>query len=315
MAEVLTIGETMVLMSPKERGYLHYVKDYEMKIAGAESNLAVGVSKLGHSAEWISNLGEDEFGMVVQNAVRAEGVHTEHVTFMSEYRTGLMFKQMQSAETAVFYYRENSAASHMCAEQVTDEMIKDCKILHLTGITPVLSESCEQMIWKAMETAEKNHVMISFDPNVRRKLWKDKDYSSMLGEMTMRADIVMLGIDEGKALFGVEDPEDILNRILEQGKAQFIALKNGAKGAIVADRKQHITIAPYPCQCVDPIGAGDAFNAGFLCGILEGRGLEECGKMGAIAGAMATENNGDIEGYPTRKQLENRLHENQEVYR
>ena len=114
MPQIVTVGETMAAFTPGSTGFLRYVKNYEMRIAGAESNLAIGVSKLGHSAGWISCLGKDEFGEFVQNSIRAEGVDTSRVVFDPEYRTGIMFKQVRNAsETSVFYYRENSAASHM----------------------------------------------------------------------------------------------------------------------------------------------------------------------------------------------------------
>ena len=114
MPQIVTVGETMAAFTPGSTGFLRYVKNYEMRIAGAESNLAIGVSKLGHSAGWISCLGRDEFGEFVRNSIRAEGVDTSRVVFDPEYRTGIMFKQVRNAsETSVFYYRENSAASHM----------------------------------------------------------------------------------------------------------------------------------------------------------------------------------------------------------
>ena len=132
MSEIITLGETMATLTPKGTGYLHYIKDYEMRIAGAESNLAIGVCKLGHSASWISSLGNDELGYFVNNNIRAEGVDTHFVKFDSQHRTGVMFKQvLPGKETSVFYYRENSAAANMQAEDLSEEMFAGGKILHL----------------------------------------------------------------------------------------------------------------------------------------------------------------------------------------
>lgn len=300
MSEIITIGETMAAFTPKSTGYLHYIKDYELRIAGAESNLAVGICKLGHSASWISSLGNDEFGYFVNNSIRAEGVDTRYVRFDDRHRTGVMFKQvLQGKETSVFYYRENSAASFMQPDDLQPEMFTGGKILHLTGITPVLSPSCEELTQKAIDMGKEAGLKISFDPNIRRKLWQDKDYTDLLRGMCDRAEILMLGLEEADALYHTTDKERIAEAFFKQDAAEYLAIKDGGNGAYVADRKQGYDIAPYPCKPIDPIGAGDAFNAGFLCALLEGRHVQEAGSIAAVAGALATESYGDIEGYPT----------------
>lgn len=316
MPEIITIGETMAVFAPKSPGYLRYVHDYELKIAGAESNLAIGAAKLGHSAGWVSSLGQDEFGTFVCNSIRAEGVDTSRVVWDTKHRTGLMCKQIRSAsETSVFYYRENSAASHMDSNLLEEIWLKDCRILHLTGITPVLSKGCLELTEKAFEMAESLGVMISFDPNIRRKLWGEKDYTSVLKKFLLRSQIVLLGKDEAEALLGVSDEERIMDILFDRGKASLVAVKSGAEGAFVGDERVRVKIPPYPCNCVDPIGAGDAFNAAFLCGVLENKNAEECGHMGAVAGALATETSGDIEGYPSRIQIDMALRGGKIIYR
>lgn len=310
MAEIVTIGETMAALAPKAAGYLHYMKDYEMHIAGAESNLAIGVCKLGHTAGWISSLGDDELGYYVRNNIRAEGVDTSYVKLDAQHRTGVMFKQVLTGkETSVFYYRENSAASHMEPAFLKEEMFEGAKILHLTGITPVLSESCEQMVQTAVSFAAAAGAEVSFDPNIRRKLWKDRDYTPVLREIMDSSSILMLGLDEAETLYGTREKEEIAERFFEKKTAKYLAVKDGGNGALVADRSGSAFIEPYPCKVVDPIGAGDAFNAAFLCGILEGKTLKEAGLMAGIAGALATESYGDIEGYPTREVMQRTLAE------
>lgn len=305
MAEIVTIGEAMTALVPKAPGFLRYVRDFELRIAGAESNLAIGAAKLGHSAGWVSSVGKDEFGYFTRNSIRSEGVDTEWVRFDPDHSTGVIFKQVQaSSETSVFYYRENSAASHMDESILDEGYIRDARVLHMTGITPVLSSSCEAMVWKAMELARSHGTAISFDPNIRRKLWQDKDYSPMMKEMTMNADIVLMSLDEAKELFDMDETDRILEYLFSKGNARFIAIKDGARGAVVANHDKTVAIPAFPCHCVDPIGAGDAFNAAFLCGLLEGREVGESGRMGGLAGALATENYGDTEGYPSRETLD-----------
>ncbi|RRD96204.1 sugar kinase [Clostridiales bacterium COT073_COT-073] len=338
MPEIVTIGETMAAFTPNSTGVLRYVRNFEMRIAGAESNLAIGVAKLGHEAGWISCLGKDEFGEFVRNSIRAEGVDTSRVIFDGEHRTGVMFKQiMNVSETSVFYYRDDSAASHMFPGMIDEDYLAEAEIIHLTGITPVLGDSCKRMVEAVMDMAKRHHRLISFDPNIRKKLWKNCDYASMLRDMTLQAQIVLLGMDEADILFGIDAPRQIMDILFTKGNAQYVAVKNGAKGAYVGkkgnlnkntadiiqaeiDLSQELgffyaAIPPYSCNCADPVGAGDAFNAAFLCGLLEGKDLVNCGYMGAVAGAMATETYGDIEGYPSRQQIEVALQGIDVIYR
>lgn len=316
MPEIVTIGETMAALTPKSTGFLRYVKDFEMRIAGAESNLAIGVSKLGHSAGWVSCLGKDEFGEFVRNSIRAEGVDTQNVVFDPDHRTGIMFKQIRNAsETSVFYYRENSAASHMDASAPDEKYIASAKILHLTGITPVLSDSCREMTEEAITMADRNHVAVSFDPNIRKRLWNGSDYTGMIRDMMMMARIVLLGADEAEILLGTSDPRKVMDQLFDHGKAEYVAVKDGAKGAAVGSAHAFTRIPPFPCQCIDPVGAGDAFNAAFLCGVLEGETAGMCGRMGAVAGALATETYGDTEGYPSKEQMQAALEGQEIIYR
>lgn len=306
----------MISFIPEKKGFLRYGISFAPKVAGAESNLAIYVSRFGHTAGWISRLGEDEFGHLIQNEIRAEGVDTSLVKFVEGGRSGVMFRQMlPGRETSVFYYRNGSAASEMQPEDVPADYIRGARILHLTGITPVLSESCLETVKKAVKTARDCRCLVSFDPNIRKKLWSGRDYRGILRDLTLEADIVLLGREEADILFGTRKPEEIVSRLFSDGKARYAAVKDGSRGAVVAVPGETVEILPYPCCCEDPIGAGDAFNAGFLSGILEERPIERCGKMGAAAGAMATECVGDTEGCPSRWQLELFLQGREEVAR
>ncbi len=315
MPKLITLGETMAVFTPGAQGALRYVADYRMRIAGAESNLAIGIAKLGGGAGWISGLGRDEFGYFVRNAIRAEGVDTSRVVFDDAYATGLMFKEMGAGETKVYYYRENSAASRLGPQHLDPEYFKDAQFLHLTGITPVLSESCRRLVTHAIELAKQYNLRISFDPNIRQKLWRNTDYTPLMRQLTLAAHIVLMGLDEAEILFGTQEPEAIFNLLFERGNAQRAAIKNGAEGSWVADKTMWQKIAPHPCKPVEPIGAGDAFNAGFLTGVMRGLDTETCGRMGNIAGAMATESPGDIEGYPDERQMQAALLGTAQAYR
>ena len=275
MPQLITIGETMAAFTPDSVGALRYVQNFGIRTAGAESNVAVGLAKLGLEAAWVSRLGTDEFGCFIRNQLRAEGVDCSRVIYDPDHRTGIMFKETGVGETKVFYYRENSAASHLCPEDVTPALLDGVKVLHMSGITPVLSESCLAMTKAAFALAKEKGVAISFDPNIRRKLWRGQDYAPLIRELTLQSEIVL-----------------------------YVAIKDGGNGAWVADKTTREKLPPYPCKPIEPIGAGDGFNAGFLAGILQGRDVVTAGRMGAICGALATQTPGDVEGYPDAAQME-----------
>ena len=304
MPQLITIGETMAAFTPDSVGALRYVQNFGIRTAGAESNVAVGLAKLGLEAAWVSRLGTDEFGWYIRNQLRAEGVDCSGVKFDPIHRTGVMFKQTSSGETSVFYYRADSAASHLEPEDLDEAMLRGCRILHLSGLTPVLSESCRRTVEAAIEMAKRNGVKISFDPNIRRKLWRGQDYAPLIRELTLQSEIVLLGLDEADALFGLRDPDAIFDLLFRDGCAQYVAIKDGGNGAWVADKTTREKLPPYPCKPIEPIGAGDGFNAGFLAGILQGRDVVTAGRMGAICGALATQTPGDVEGYPDAAQME-----------
>lgn len=316
MKTLLTMGETMACLVPDVDGPLRYVDRYRMTMAGAESNLAIDTAKLEIPTRWFSRLGQDEFGAMIRNRIRGEGVDCASILFDETRPTGLMCKQTDSGESRVFYYRADSAAAAMDAADITPELWQDVGVLHLTGITPVLSESCRRAVEKAFAEAEQRKIPISFDPNIRRKLWGQRDHTPLLRALSLRSTLLLLGVEEAEALFDTREPARIADAVFSHGAVQAIALKDGARGSTILPRGQApISIAPWPCHCVEPIGAGDAFNAGFLAGWMQGRDWATCGCMGAIAGAMATETPGDIEGTPTRRQMEKALQGTAEIYR
>ncbi|MHB8129089.1 MAG: sugar kinase [Mobilitalea sp.] len=316
MPDIVTIGETMAVFTPKSNGPLRYIHEYTTHIAGAESNTAIGVQKLGHTARWISRLGNDELGQYILNFIRAEGVDTSGVVLDDEHRTGLMVKEFSlTNDTKVYYYRENSAASHLEEADISEELIKNTKILHFTGITPILSESCNAMIQKSIKIAQNYGVKISFDPNIRLKLWANQDHSPLINDIILNSNIIMLGIDEAEHLFHTRLVDKIFDLLFQSEKLEYAAIKDGSNGAYVATRTEKQFIPPFPCNCIDPIGAGDAFNAGFLSGILENKPLKICGEFAGIAGALSTQTHGDVESFPNRSDLLFYLENKPVIYR
>jgi 2-dehydro-3-deoxygluconokinase len=306
--ELVTIGETMVVLEAAEEGRLRYIPRFNKKLGGAESNVAIGVTRLGHSAGWISKVGDDEFGKYLVSSIYGEGVDTSRVKYNQEYPTGLYIKERLNHEkTQVYYYRSNSAASQLTKEDIDWNYLKEAKMIHISGITPFLSDSCLEVTQAVIAFVKENNIFLSFDPNLRFKLMAKKDNAKeILLQLAKQSDLFMPGLDEAEYLIGSRNYEEIAEYFLNEGVSKIV-IKNGAKetyyaskcgeaGAVPSFKVEHV---------VDPVGAGDGFAAGLLTGLLENKSLKESVEMGAKVGAMVITMRGDIEGLPERKELEN----------
>lgn len=300
MPDLITLGETMVLFSPLTEGPLQYVYHFEKRYAGAESNVAIATVRLGHSAGWVSRLGDDDFGRYILASLRGEGVDTSRVRLDPAHPTGVFFRSRGSVGGGMetFYYRHGSAASHLGPEDLDPVYFRGARILHITGITPALSDSCRAAIYRAVELARQEGLTVCFDPNLRLKLWAPEEARRVLCDLAARADIVLPGRGECGALYGTEDEVATAEAILAAG-AKLVLVKLGTEGAYLRSATEELRVPAVPVgRVVDPIGAGDGFAAGFLVGWMEGWPLAECARLAVTVGAFATATAGDIEGYP-----------------
>lgn len=303
--DVVTFGESMVVFNPDNNGPLRHVHNFTKSLGGAESNVATAIVKLNHTAGWFSKVSDDEFGRFVRDSIRAEGVDTSRVVIDKERSTGLLFKEhYQRSNPNVYYYRKDSAASSLSPEDIDEEYIKQAKILHLTGITPALSDSAREAVYKAIDIAKKNGVLVSFDPNIRLKLWTIEEAKKVLVDIANKADIIMPGLDEAELLLGLTDKDEVCDYFLGK-EAKIVAVKLGAEGCYIKTKEEGVKVAGYNVSDLiqDTAGAGDGFAAGFLSGYLDNLSLKEIGEYANGVGAMATLVQGDMEGYPYYDQL------------
>lgn len=304
MPEVVTIGETMVLFSPTCTGSLQYVNYFQKQVGGAESNFAIGIVRLGHTAGWISKVGDDPFGKYLVSFIRGEGVDTSRVRVDNEAPTAVYFKEFHEMRNPkVYYYRTGSAASRMRPEDLDEDYMSKAKILHITGITPALSTSAKETVYKSIEIARKHNLTISFDPNIRKKLWSEEECRNTILDIAGKVDIIMPGIEEARFLLGEGSPEDYCRKFLGMG-IKTVAMKMGKDGCVVAEKdiiqRVHGRVID---NIVDPVGAGDGFDAGFITGILNGWDIIECAKLANDVGAFVVTVNGDVEGLPTMEEV------------
>ncbi|ALX50081.1 sugar kinase [Lentibacillus amyloliquefaciens] len=304
--DVVTLGETMVLFTPENAGPMRYTDRFSSRVAGAESNVAIGLARLGVQAGWMSRLGDDEFGKKIRSFIRGEGVDTSQAVFDETADTGLFFKEkLTPGEWRVKYYRQDSAASRMKPGDVDESYIAGAKYLHVTGITPALSESCYETVLTAIDYAKKHDVTVVFDPNLRRKLWPDNKARKVLTELVTQADIVLPGIEEAEFLFGSGSPEELSRKFREKG-ASTVIMKLGKKGAYyLNDDAEGLVHGFQVSEIVDPVGAGDGFSAGVLSGLLDGLSVKDAAQRGNAVGAMVIMAAGDVEGLPEKDRLLN----------
>lgn len=303
--DVVTFGETMVLFNPETQGPLRYVGTFTKSIGGAESNVAIALARLGHHAGWFSKLGDDEFGRYIKSTVMGEEVDVSRVTKDPTRTTGILFKErFSTVNPNVYYYRKGSAASHLSISDLDMDYICSAKILHVTGISLALSEEVREAVFYAVREAKKRGVIISFDPNIRLKLWSKEDARKHILALAELSDIIFPGKDEAELLLGTDEPLKVCEKFLDMG-IKIVALKLGKTGCYVKSENEEGLVEGYTVDHpVDTVGAGDGYAAGFLSGYLESLSIIDCAKRANAVGAMATLVKGDMEGFPYRDQVE-----------
>lgn len=299
--DVVTFGETMMLFAPSEHGTLEYASAYHGSIGGAESNCAVGLARLGHSVCWVSRLGRDPFGSRVLKTLRGEGVDVSRVEICDSAPTGIMFKEPGPGNTTrIFYYRSNSAAAALRTEPFES---LTAKYLFVTGITPALSDSNRRLTFDLVDRFRASGAKVAFDPNMRFRLWSSKEAREVFLELARKCDLLIPSLAEAEILTGVTEREPMFNELLSLGPSQVV-LKAGDQGAWYADGAERGFCPCYAAAEIDPVGAGDAFCAGLLSGLLDGQPLREAIKRGAALGALCVSSFGDYQGLPDRLGLQ-----------
>lgn len=310
MPETITIGESMVMMVADQSDSLQFVTSYTRKIAGAESNVAIGLARLGHEVGWISAIGDDPFGTYIRNTIRGEGVDTSQVSILKQHPTGMLVKERNEiGDPKVYYYRKGSAASRMTPDMLREEYFEQAKVLHITGIFPALSENCLDTLLAAIGIARQKGALITFDPNIRLKLWSKEQAKETLLKLAGMSDLILPGIKEAELLAGTTDHKQVADFFHGLGN-RYVVIKDGPEGAAYSHREAGQLIETgyakgFPVRrVIDTVGAGDGFAVGVLSGLLEELPLAQAVTRGNIIGSMAVMVQGDAEGYPTRAQLE-----------
>jgi 2-dehydro-3-deoxygluconokinase len=313
--EVVTLGEALISLVAREVGPLAAATTFERHVAGAEANVAVGLTRLGHATAFIGRVGDDGFGTTVRRHLRGEGVDVSLLATDPSAPTGIIVRERRhSGPAQVTYLRSGSAGSRLRPEEVSAALgsrnLRGARWLHVTGITPALSDHARAAVEVAVELAKAAGMTVSLDLNVRRRLWSDEEAAPILRALATRSDVVFASPDEAAAITGADvgDSANLATALLELGP-DIAVIKLGAEGALAWGRGEppvHRAAVPV-VHVVDPVGAGDAFCAGFIAARLEGGDLAWAMEIGAVCGAAVVAVVGDQAGLPDREELERLL--------
>ncbi len=303
----VTLGEAMGLFVAKTPGNLADVEEFSRFLAGAEVNVAIGMARLGFESNYVSKVGKDCLGEFIRKAIAKENILTNSISETSEAPTGFMMKNTQTdgSDPKVEYFRRNSAASTLNANDIDASLFKAGTHLHLTGVAAAVSSSMRAAIQQALTFAKAQGCSVTFDTNLRPTLWDSKEEMiKTINELAFASDIVLPGVEEGKILVGTEDPEEIADFYLKNG-AKTVIVKLGAEGAYYKTAEgESGTVAGFKVEkVVDTVGAGDSFATGVISALLDGKTVAEAAKRGNLFGSRAVQVRGDSEGLPTRAVL------------
>jgi 2-dehydro-3-deoxygluconokinase len=304
--DVVTFGEAMAMFIANQPGALHEIEQFTRELAGAETNVAIGLARLGFKSGYASKVGNDAFGRFIIERLKSENVDTSHIFTDEQYPTGFQIKsKVTTGDPEVEYFRKGSAASHLNIEDFREEYFQHATLLHMTGIPLALSEETRAFAKHVQSYMKKNGHPISFDTNLRPTLWKSKaEMIEQINEVAFGSDYVLPGIAEGEILTGYKEPRDIASFYLEKG-VKLVVIKLGAEGAFYKSTDDEGTVPGFKVEkVVDTVGAGDGFAVGVISGIIEGLPIYEAVLRGNAIGALAVQFPGDNDGYPTKNQLQ-----------
>jgi 2-dehydro-3-deoxygluconokinase len=306
--ELVAFGEALIAFIARPDGPLHEASHFSAHVAGAESNVAIGVARLGHRASFAGRIGDDPFGSMIARRLLAERVAIDHLISDSAAPTGLLFRNLREfPPPEVAYRRAGSAGSRLTPDDVRAALdgLSPGTFLHVSGVTPALSETCMAAVLVLAETAQARELQLFVDVNYRARLWKTSVAVPFLRDLVKSATIVTASQPEAALLTGAGGAVDAAAALVGLGP-RLAVIRDETLGAVASTGSSTppiIVASQAARRPVDPVGAGDAFNAGLIASLLEGESLHDAIANAHQCGAAAVSIIGDIEGLPTRGEL------------
>lgn len=312
MKKILLFGEPMALLTTTEVVSLDEATMFQKSLAGAEVNVAIGLTRLGHQVSYFTVLGDDPWGHYIKQKLQDENIDTSLVFFEKNYPSGMMLKnQVSEGDPDIYYYRKGSAFSHIDLSWLNQIDMSQYDQLHITGIPLALSQETKTISFALAKKAKEAGIYVSYDPNLRPSLWESEEMMiKTTNMMAQYCDMILPGIKEGQILMGSNDPQNISQYFMKQGVKEVV-IKLGEAGAYYASEKSSFIKEGFVVKnVVDTVGAGDGFAVGIISGHLEKLSEREMLTRANAIGAMQVMTLGDNEGLPNRQQLESFIQQN-----
>jgi sugar/nucleoside kinase (ribokinase family) len=297
MCEIWTMGEMLVeIMRPRAGMELFTPGEFVGPFpSGAPAIFIDTVARLDHSAGIIGGVGRDDFGKNILDRLKKDGVNTDYV-FESEHEsTAVAFVTYFDDGSRKFIFHIGNTPA-VCVKDVDMANITSPKFFHIMGCSLMVSEEFKARIINAAIAFAQKGAKISFDPNIRPELLGGRPIDKLLSDVLDNCSVIFPGIAELKMITGVDGIDQAVEKLFDYANLEIVALKKGSRGCTVYDRSQKVDCAPHVIDAVDPTGAGDCFDAAFLCGLLEGKSLQDCARLASAAGALNTAKLGPMEG-------------------
>jgi 2-dehydro-3-deoxygluconokinase len=296
--DLFTFGEALSVFISTDTDSVMSAKTFERVTAGAEVNVAVAISRLGLKSQYFSRFGNDQLGSVMLADIAAEGVDVSLAKRVNSYTGAMVRNPGKSAAVELSYLRKGSAASTIEPADILDTYISSTRWLHVTGITCAISQSGADTVKIALEKAAAMNIKSSFDLNIRRKLWSEEDARKVLEPLAKNVDLLIGGEDEYQAVFGAQEPKNVLAEANKRGCKIAVMTKGDQKMRYSIDGN-YAELTPPKVLAVDPVGSGDAFTGGVIAGLLSGMSAQQALEQGSICGASVASMFGDWTGIPT----------------
>jgi 2-dehydro-3-deoxygluconokinase len=292
--DILALGEPMVEFNQTGAdGGRSYLQGF----GGDTSNAAIAAARQGARVGYLSAVGDDVYGRMLRELWTRENVDHEGVRTDAAGFTAVYFVNHDAQGHHFSFFRKGSAASRMTPQDLPRERIAQAKVLHLSGISAAISDTACDTCFAAVDAARAAGVKVSFDTNLRLKLWPISRARAVMRDLIRQSDICLPSFEDISAISGLDDADALADFCLQLG-AKTVALKLGERGALLADGDQRIRLAPHPCKPVDATGAGDTFGGALLARLVAGDDLETAGRYATVAAALSTEGYGAVEPIP-----------------
>lgn len=300
MPEIVCFGEPLVEFNAEAVGGPRAGALYSVGFGGDSSNFAIAAARLGGDSGYLSRVGADRFGQMLLELWRIEGVDASHVVIDSDHSTGLYFIVRDGTAAEFVYRRTGSAAAQLSPGDVPTRWVEDARLLHVTGITQAISRQACDAVFHTVDRAREAGTMVTYDPNIRPKLWPLHEARAVCRYTASMCDVVLPNLEEGRLLTGREDPRSIVMELLELG-ASLAVLKMGSAGAVVGSADAYVRIPAVQVRALDPTGAGDTFNAAFAVATVEGRSPAAAAMFGSAAASHVVQGLGAVNSVPQRR--------------